>query len=297
MAGEVGLKLQKLYGAYIAKYAPLLWITLGLGLAWGAMYPTLKKRRIEAPRVGKVDAWVVSELAQLRSEVAALSEIKELKTIIEQLRQEVVDAKKPRTVARVAAVAEDVNMEPEVEVVAPPATSRPRSKTPAGAVEEKGAKRAVTIASPKRGDSRPREVPRGRAVQPETASRRDVRRRRSTRTPVKKERCPHCNAYLWPAHRCWVVEKQAQCYKCGGRGHIKVACKNARAGGINWRVQLDTDPQALEREVKALTRKLEILNRRMARQKGREEERLRSTSRPQEASNFRGGATPARPAS
>ena len=91
VAGEVGIKLQKLYGDVIAKYAPLFWITLGLGLAWGAMYPTLQKKKGgEAPGVGKVDAWVVNELAQLRSEVAALSEIKELKTIIEQLRRELL---------------------------------------------------------------------------------------------------------------------------------------------------------------------------------------------------------------
>ena len=290
--------LKEQYGAQVAKASPLLIIVGSVGMTLVAQRYWGKVRRSETPHVGKVDAWVVTEFAKMKAEIAALSQVKELTKLIEQVRsdQRTLHAKFD-AVARVAAVSEDVDMEPTADSRS---HGRHRSKTPATGVSQKAVEKKVSIAPQPANTEAEKEVARGRSVPPKTGGPRrqsQSRRRRRTTRSGPKEKCPRCNDYKWPSHRCWAWERRAICNNCGGRGHVNMAWKNARTGGLKWKVNFDTDPKYMDRVVKTKKKQWETAEKRQTRQRQREAEleRWRSGVGPQEG-NFQEGATANRPA-
>lgn len=65
-------------------------------------------------------------------------------------------------------------------------------------------------------------------------------------------KCPHCTQTTHPTHRCWVLEKNVKCFKCGELNHIAVACQNLKQGGMQFQVEGKIDVEAIDREIQRL---------------------------------------------
>lgn len=69
------------------------------------------------------------------------------------------------------------------------------------------------------------------------------------------EKCPHCADTLTKNHKCWVLEKQIKCFKCGGPNHIAVACKS-KGFGMQMDVLNKMDEEQIQKEILRLNRLL-----------------------------------------
>lgn len=71
------------------------------------------------------------------------------------------------------------------------------------------------------------------------------------------EKCPHCADTLTKNHKCWVLEKQIKCFKCGGPNHIAVACKS-KGFGMQMDVLNKMDEAQIQKEILRLNRLLAL---------------------------------------
>ena len=71
------------------------------------------------------------------------------------------------------------------------------------------------------------------------------------------DRCPHCADVMTKGHKCWVLDKQIKCFKCGGPNHIAVACRR-KGFGMQMDVLNKMNQTQIQKEISRLNRLLAL---------------------------------------
>lgn len=82
-------------------------------------------------------------------------------------------------------------------------------------------------------------------------------------------KCIHCGKIELPNHRCWVVDKQIKCFRCGERNHIAIVCQN----------ELKLDERMPKRSLEQMIKKLQDQLDRETRNRDLREQRIQQRSK------------------